>query len=376
MQRIYRTIPLGLISILAGCGSSSTSSSTSTTTAIPVPAAVQSALSGYKISVFAQNPTGSTNPDDIVQNGNHVFIGYQDSVNPDGTAKGTAPTSGQVIEYDLSGNIVHTFTAPGHIDGLLAYDSNTLWVSADEDGNPQITVINLGNNTQLTYTPDVSPLPHGGGIDDMKMVNGQVYISASAPTPTPPKASSSTVTYSTDANGSTALNGINSGPALYTVTLNSDGKTFHYVTALMSGSTATQLPGNTSVTLNMTDADSSAIDPAGDFVIDSQGDSEVVFIHNPGSTQTVSVLPVSLYSNPWPIDDMRWVPSIGNSPFMLVSDTKAGIVYRIDASAGFAAGYVYAAGQGSILQMDPTSGDLTPIFVGLNAPHGLNFITQ
>ncbi len=376
MQYLYRALPFGLVTILAGCGSSS--SSTTATTAIPVPSSVQSALSGYKISVFAQNPAGSTHPDDIVQNGSHVFIGYQDSVNPDGTTIGTAPASGQVIEYDLSGNILQTFTAPGHIDGLLAYDSNTLWVSADEDGNPKITVINLATNTQLTYTPDTgsAPLPHGGGIDDMKLVNGQVYVSASAPTPTPPKASSSTVTYSTDANGSTALNGINSGPALYTITLNSDGKTFHYVTALMSGTMATQLPGNTSVTLNMTDADSSAIDAAGDLVIDSQGDSELVFIHNPGSTQTVSVLPVSLYTNAWPIDDVRWVPSTGNAPFMLVSDTKAGIVYRVDASAGFTAGSVYAAGQGSVLQLDPTSGNLTPVFVGFNAPHGLNFITQ
>ena len=376
MQYLYRALPFGLVTILAGCGSSS--SSTTATTSIPVPSSVQSALSGYKISVFAQNPAGSTHPDDIVQNGSHVFIGYQDSVNPDGTAIGTAPASGQVIEYDLSGNILQTFTAPGHIDGLLAYDSNTLWVSADEDGNPKITVINLATNTQLTYTPDTgsAPLPHGGGIDDMKLVNGQVYVSASAPTPTPPKASSSTVTYSTDANGSTALNGINSGPALYTITLNSDGKTFHYVTALMSGTMATQLPGNTSVTLNMTDADSSAIDAAGDLVIDSQGDSELVFIHNPGSTQTVSVLPVSLYTNAWPIDDVRWVPSTGNAPFMLVSDTKAGIVYRVDASAGFTAGSVYAAGQGSVLQLDPTSGNLTPVFVGFNAPHGLNFITQ
>ncbi|NNM52043.1 MAG: hypothetical protein HKM02_07430, partial [Pseudomonadales bacterium] len=351
--------------------------STTPTTSIPVPAAVQSALSGYKISVFAQNPTGSTHPDDIVQNGNHVFIGYQDSVNPDGSAIGTAPASGQVIEYDLLGNIVQTFTAPGHIDGLMAYDSNTLWVSADEDGNPQITVIKLSNNSQLTYTPDTgsTPLPHGGGMDDMKLINGQVYVSASAPQTTP-KPASSTVTYSTDASGATAQYGVNSGPALYTVTLNSDGKTFHYVTALMSGITATQLPANTNVTLNMTDADSSAIDAAGDLVVDSQQDSELVFVHNPGSTQTVSVLPITLYTNPWPIDDVRWVPSTGNAPFMLVSDTHGGLVYRIDASAGFAAGNVYTSGQGSILQLDPTTGDLTPIFVGLNAPHGLNFITQ
>ncbi len=340
-----------------------------------VPASVQAAMSGYKISVFAQNPAGSTHPDDIIQIGQNVFIGYQDSVNPDGTPMGSAPASGQVVEYDLHGKIVQSFTAPGHIDGLLAYNATTLWVSADEDGNPKLTVINLASNTQATYTPDTgaAPLPHGGGLDDMKLVNNQVYVSASSPTTTMTP-SPNLAPYSTDSSGATAQYGVNTGPALYTMSLNSDGKTFHLTPALMSSTPTTLLLGNIAVTLNMTDADSSAIDPAGDLVVDSQQDSELVFIHNPGSSQTVGVLPVVLYGNPWPLDDVRWAPT--KSSFMLVSDTPAGIVYRVDASRGFTPGAAYAAGQGSILQLDPTTGNLTPIYVGLNAPHGMNFITR
>jgi hypothetical protein len=381
MTMIQRFVPLVLISALSACGGGGGSSAPTASTSAPaasqvaVSASVQAAMPGYKISVFAQNPAGSSKPDDITQIGPNVFIGYQDSVNPDGTPIGSAPASGQVVEYDLNGNIVHTFTAPGHIDGLLGFNATTLWVSADEDGNPQLTVINLSNNTQAAYTPDTgaAPLPHGGGLDDMKLVNGQVVVSASAPTTTMTP-NPSLAPYSTDSSGATAQYGVNTGPALYSMSLNSDGKTFHLTTALMSSTPATLLPGKTVVTLNMTDADSSAIDPAGDLVVDSQQDSELVFIHNPGASQTVSVLPVTLYGNPWPLDDTRWVPT--GSSFMLVSDTHAGVVYRVDATSGFTPGTAYSSGQGSILQLDPTTGNLTPIYVGLNAPHGLNFITQ
>jgi hypothetical protein len=376
-HRITAALPLALIAALSACGGGGSSSPTATTSSSSpsVSASVQAAMPGYKISVFAQNPAGSTHPDDITQIGQNVFIGYQDSVNPTGTPIGSAPAQGQVVEYDLNGNILHTFTAPGHLDGLLAYNATTLWVSADEDGNPKLTVINLGNDTQATYTPDTgaAPLPHGGGLDDMKLVNSLVYVSASAPT-TMMTPSPSMAPYSTDGSGATAQYGVNTGPALYTMSLNTDGKTFHLTTALMSSTPATLLPGNTPVTLNMTDADSSAIDPAGDLVVDSQQDSELVFIHNPGTGQAVSVLPVTLYGNPWPVDDTRWVPT--GSSFMLVSDTHAGVVYRVDAANGFTPGTAYSAGQGSILQLDPATGDLTPIYVGLNAPHGLNFITQ
>lgn len=370
MTKIERLLPLALVAALSGCGGGGSSAPPQAA----VPASVQSAMPGYAISVFAQAPAGSTHPDDITQIGQNVFIGYQDSVNPDGTPIGTAPASGQVVEYDLNGNVVHTFTAPGHIDGLLAYNATTLWVSADEDGNPQLTVIDLGNDAQATYTPDTgtAPLPHGGGLDDMKLLNGQVYVSASAPTTTM-MPSPNLAPYSTDSSGATAQYGVNTGPALYTISLNGDGKTFHLATALMSSTPAALLPGNTAVTLNMTDADSSALDPAGDLVLDSQQDSELVFIHSPGAGQSVSVLQVTLYGNPWPVDDVRWAPT--GSAFMLVSDTHAGLVYRVDATGGFTPGTAYAAGQGSILRLDPATGDLTPIYVGLNAPHGLNFIT-
>ncbi|MBV8062151.1 MAG: hypothetical protein JOY51_01070, partial [Nevskia sp.] len=106
-----------------------------------------------------------------------------------------------------------------------------------------------------------------------------------------------------------------------------------------------------------------------------QGDSELVFISGIGtSSQAVSVLPVNLYGNPWPLDDTRWSPASGNS-FMLLSDNPAQVIYRIDALSGaFPASTPFSAGQGTLLQLDTKTGNLTPVFVGMKNPHGLIFV--
>ncbi len=369
-------ICIALAIVLVGCSGNSSKSSSSTTTTIPVPAGVEGTQgSAYTISVFAKAP-GALVPDDMVQMGTSVFVIYQDTnINPDGTIKtGVTSAQAQVIEYDQKGNVLQTFNVPGHPDGMVGYNSTTVWVSSNEDANPVITAINTTSNTLQSYTSDVAQLPHGGGLDDMKVVNGVVYASASNPTttanPTPNLAP-----YSTDSSGATAEYGVNLGPVLYTVSLNSDGKTFHSTPVLMSSTPATSIIGNTPVTLNMTDTDSSMIDSSGNLVVASQQDSEMVIIKNVGTaTQSVSVLNVTLYGNPWPLDDTRWSPASGSS-FMLVSDTPAQLIYRIDAANSFTPNTAYSSGQGTVLQTDTTTGALTPIYIGMNNPHGLIFVT-
>ena len=373
MKPIAIAILAALDIFLASCSSGSSSSSSGA----PAPASVEGTQgSSYSISVFAK-ASGALIPDDMVQMGSSVFVIYQDTnINPDGTLKtGVTTAQSQVLEYDLNGNVLQTFNVPGHPDGLAAFNASTVWVSSNEDANPVITAIDTTSNTLQSYTSDVAPLPNGGGLDDMKVVNGVVYATASNPTTTA-SPSPNLAPYSTDSSGATAEYGVNTGPVLYTVSLNSDGKTFHPTPALMSSTSATLLPGNTAVTLNMTDSDSSMIDPAGDLVLDSQQDSELVFISNIGTaTQSVSVLPMTLYGNPWPLDDTRWSPASGNS-FMLVADAPAKLIYRIDAAKGFAPSTAYSAGQGTVLQSDTSTGLMTPIYVGMNNPHGLIFVTE
>ena len=358
--------------VLAGCSSGSSSSAA----AAPVPSSVSGTQgSSYSISVFAKAP-GTLLPDDMVQLGNTLFVICQDpNVNPDGTlAAGVTSAQAELLEYDLNGNVLQTLNLPGHPDGMTAYNASTIWVSSNEDANPVITVINTSSNTLISYTSDVAPLPNGGGLDDLKLINGVVYASASNPTTTA-SPSPNLAPYSTDSSGATAEYGVNTGPVLYSVSLNSDGKTFHPAAVLMSSTPATLLPGNTPVTLNMTDTDSSMIDPSGDLVIASQQDSELVFVTNLGTAQqSVSVLPMTLYGNPWPLDDTRWSPASGSS-FMLVTDTPAQLIYRINAQNGFAASTAYSSGQGTVLASNTSTGVMTPIYIGMNNPHGLIFVT-
>lgn len=376
MKFISSMMAIGLSAALAGCGGGSDTSSSglpppNTTTAVP--ATVQATQSGYSITVFATAP-GSLRPDDLLQLGSSIFAVYQDNnINPDGTlAAGVTSAQAVVVQYDLSGNVQHTYNVPGHPDGIMAYDSNTVWVSSNEDANAELTVINVGAGTLRTYTDDVAPnqLAHGGGLDDMKLVNGVVYASASNPTTSGPVTGT---TYSTDASGATAQYGVSTSPAVYSLTLNANGTTFHATPTFSSGVTANMGGGTT--TLNMTDPDSMAIDPNGNLVVDSQQDSELVTVSNIGkANQSISVVPLTLYGNPWPVDDTRWSLPSGAS-FMLVSDNKAQLIYRIDAKSGFPASTAYSAGQGTVVQTDTKSGFLTPIFVGMNTPHGLIFVT-
>ncbi len=372
MKRKSLLAVASLASTLCACGGATDNVGGPVTN---IPSSVQLTAGSYTLSVFAQ-AQGVLRPDDIVQLGSTVFIVYQDNNNlPDGTlAPGAASAQSEVIEFDLNGNILQTFDVPGHPDGLVAYNADTVWVSSNEDANPIVSVIDTKTNALKSLTLDVAALPNGGGLDDMKLINGVVYASASNPTttftPTP-----NLGPYSTDSSGATFAYGVNIGPALYAITLNGDGATFHATPALMSSTPANLLPGNTPVTLNMTDPDSSAIDPHGDLVIDSQQDSELVFVKGVGTAgQTVSVLPLTLYGNPWPVDDVRWSPSSGNS-FMLLSDNQQLLVYRIDAAGGFAANQAYSAGQGTLLETNATTGVMVPIYVGMKTPHGLVFVS-
>jgi len=323
---------------------------------------------GYQLTVFASAPSSTQSPDSIEQMGTNVFVAYNNKGEvKDGSVPGVVD---DVVEYDLSGNVVKTFKVPGHVDGLLARpDKNAMWAMANEDGNPELTIIDLANGTNSTYQATVNPTAHGGGYDDMQLMNGVVYVSASNPT-TPGLA-----------------------PTIVALTLNGNGITFDVTPVLAGNAQATDITPSvggspnptfgTKVTLSLTDPDSEAIDSSGDLMLDSQADGKLVFIKSPGPSQSVSVLSLTLYNDKdgptMPVDDTRWVPSAGPSGtvFMLFAD-GAGTVYRLDYP--FTAGTAYSNGQGLVMQLDTASGHLTPVVAGVGSntlqdPHGMAFIT-
>lgn len=456
-------VSMAVMTSLTGCLSNSSSGTTNATlpatssptsptspATTPVPSGITNPSGAFTISVFAINPSGSSKPDDIVpvqtaanSPNSAVFIGYQDrsEVDPMGNIPTGAPSGsvaqGQVVEYDLNGNVLQTINVPGHIDGMVqntVTDYHTLWVTSNEDANPKLSVINFSTNpaTVTTYTADAAsvsavtvpdpdnasvtsnvPLQHGGGLDDLKLIGNTVYVSASAPATTmAPSTPSSTLPYSTSwANGASCgtgtcgngtVYGINqpvtgtantTGSIQYQISLNSGTSNTYHVTPVVTtnGSSTpttmlsngiTALTSNNGAILNATDADSTALDPTGDLWIDSQQDGELIHVSsiNPvNTTQTTSVLPLTYDGTSWSIDDFRWVPTAPTgstgSTFMLVTDTASGYVYRVNASGGFTPGQVFAAGGSMIASLSMTTGVLTPIFINFQATHGLNFIT-
>lgn len=328
---------------------------------------------GYKLQVFIKAPMATMKPDSIVQSGTTIFIGYQNAGDvKDGSVPGLM---NEVLQYDLTVSppkVLNTFTVPGHVDGLLARsDTNELWVMANEDGNPELTIINLKTAAQKSYQATVNPPLHGGGFDDMQLINGVVYVSASNPSNpgTPP-------------------------PTVVSLTLNANGTTFDVAPVLAGNAMALDITPsvggspnptfNTMIPLALTDPDSEATDPSGQLVLDSQADGKIVFIKNPGPAQSVSVLTLTLFNDKdgpvTPVDDTRFVPAAGPTGqlFLLFTDAS-NTTYLV--SGPFAAGDAYSAAQGQVLKLDTKSGHLTPVVVSignaaaLQDPHGMLFVT-
>jgi hypothetical protein len=306
------------------------------------------ALPGFQVCLFASATTSMNHPDDIQVVGGNVWIGWQNQSAKDGSTT----KASTIAEYTTGGKLLKTWNVIGHADGLhMNPATGTMWVTANEDAKPRLYLINPASSTATTITV---PAPsQGGGLDDLRFVNGAAYVSASNPT----------------------LNsaGLNTAPAILKVTLS--GSTAQVASAFKANAKVSTLnPPVMPVTLNLTDPDSQTIDPQGDLVLNSQADQELIFIHAIGtSSQTAHVLSVGAQ-----VDDTVWPTSTNGC--MLVADNASG-VYSICSSIWVpGTPIVDAANDGTTISFVGTlslgSGQITPIIVGMNNPHGMGFIPK
>ncbi len=356
---------------LSGCGSNTNTQPLSTGVPQPDQTVVPNTrtATGYGLSYFVKAPTTTMHPDSIVMLNSIIFIGYQ---NTGDVKDGSNPAlTNTIISYDVNGNQKTSYTVPGHNDGLLARaDTHELWAMSNEDGNPELTIINLGSGAQTSYTPTV-PTSWGGGLDDMRLISGVVYASASNPS-----------------SPGTAP------PTVVSLTLNANGTTFDWAPVLAGNAMALDITPsiggspnptyNTMIPLVLTDPDSEETTPTGGLLLDSQADGRLTFISNIGPNQTVSTLLLTLFNDKdgpvTPVDDTRYVPSAGSlgTTIMLFTDASQ-YTYRID-SQFFTPGDAYSCAQGQVVKTDLKTGHLTPIATGvgnsgaLADPHGMLFI--
>jgi hypothetical protein len=314
---------------------------------VPAVAQTPQAIAPYQLSVFANAPAGLSAPDSVAILGTHIFVGYGDNHAPDGSDG----LSSQVVEYDMEGNALQTYTVLGHNDGLKTNPwTQQLWALQNEDQNPNLVIINPDTHEQKMYT--FGPTPHGGGYDDLVFRDCKVYISASNPANNP-----------------------NTGPAIVSAHLN--GYKVEVESALAGEAEAIDIPTGATVKLNLQDPDSLSFDTLGNLVLDSQGDQELIIVSNPGANQRVLRLPLT-YQSPSGIasvevDDTKFAKS--TEGFILFADKGLNQVFKLSKDA-FAPGVAYTAADGASMvgTLDLSTGFISPIVTGLSAPGGLLFV--
>jgi hypothetical protein len=315
------------------------------------PAAAQTANSPYTLSVFAKSDlssTGYSQPDSIALGRTGVFIGFQNHAAKDGS-DGKSST---IVEYSLKGAIKRKFSVKGHNDGLRVVGEDFLWALQNEDGNPNLVIIDLRSGGQQVFYP---PAPHGGGYDDLRVVEDQIFMTASNPL--------------------LDTSGVNHFPALVRVRL--AGNSVVLDTVLKGDAAAIDIPTGGSITLNLTDPDSLSVDQRGNLVVNSQADAELVFVRHPlKGDQTVGRISITTAAGPTTVDDTAFVPE--GASFMLFSDVKGDTVYRLDAKFGFEPGTAYStsdtAGIVGVLNLD--NGVLAPIATGFGSTRGIEFVSE
>jgi len=309
----------------------------------------QVAAPPYTISTFATGIAGTYfQPDSIAVVNGDIFIGYGNGVAKDGS-DGKSST---IVEYKMNGDVVKTYSVLGHNDGLRVNPkTNTLWAIQNEDGNPNLVIINPSTGIQKAYT--FPPTAHGGGYDDVAFQGNDAFLSASNPLINP-----------------------NTAPAVVKVTLSSGG-TLNVSPVLNGSATAIDIPTNTTVTLNLQDPDSMAFNSFGDLVLDSQADGELIIIHHPGAVdQTVYHLAISDNGATNQLDDT--VVASATHGVILVSDRDAGaagVIYAISKNI-FSPGAAYSATLTTVGSLDFDTGVVTDVVTGLVSPHGMTFIAK
>jgi hypothetical protein len=314
---------------------------------------------GYTLRVWATGSSPVANPDDIATDGRHVYVGFQNTTVKDGSQ----PGSSTVVQYSLNGRRLNSYPALGHVDGLRWNPlTRQLWATANEDGNALLTVIRVQNGSESVY-----PLPSvngGGGFDDVVFTRLGAIVSASNPT----------------------LNkaGVNTHPALVIVRLHAGGSVS--MTPVLYGSAvATDRTTGRRVTLNLTDPDSLSIDRLGEVVLDSQGDSELVFLRlclvpavqhcaRGGLAGRPSRLLLQPRTGGGPmVDDTAWSTRLFHR--LLITDHNSpGTIYELRKSGGFSSGMAYTTPFTDVATLNTKTGITAAVATGFSAPKGLLFL--
>jgi hypothetical protein len=299
------------------------------------------AVPPYSVSTFATSMKPHYyQPDSIAVWNDRVFIGYGNNAKPDGTFG-----SSTLVEYAMDGSVIQTFKIKGHNDGLkVDPKTNLLWALQNEDAHPNLVILDPKNGRTKKYT--FAKPAHGGGYDDIEFRGDEVYISASNPANNP-----------------------NTKQAIVKATLK--GHSVIVTPVLLGDAMATDVTTGKPVQLNLQDPDSLRFDAAGDLVLDSQADAELIVLRHPGThDQSMFRVPLTSGGAAVQIDDTVFPKD--SQGVILVADRDGETVYSV--TAPFFGPDPYSAAPTFVGQLNLSTGVLNPAVTGLVSAHGMFFI--
>jgi hypothetical protein len=356
-KRLFGAVTAAGVLVAGGLGlpTASAAPGVADTGGVTVPA-------GFSTQTLVSGRGSTIGPDDITTLGDRLYVGFQNGVGAQGEPSPSGQTASTVVEYTLQGSEVGRWDLPGKVDGLTADPTrNTVFATVNEDANSSLYTISPaedhGQVRHYQYSPH--PLPHGGGTDSISIRNGQVYVVASAPAANPDG-----ITYS--------------GAALYKVTL--EGTTAHTTPVLQDNASATDAVTGKPVTLNLSDPDSSGFVPAsaprfgGQLLVDSQGDSQLVFLSDPGHPSKATVLNLNTQ-----VDDSAFATSSQGTLYVVDNTKNTVVAVRGDFHAGDAFTSVptdSATLPGVLGRLNLNTGQVTPFGTGFGNPKGLLFVSD
>ncbi len=301
-----------------------------------------------RITTFATGTAvNATGPDSITLSRNSVWVSYTNGADSTGLSG-----SSTIVQYNLHGEVRHTYSITGSVDGLKV-DPRTgrVWALQNQDGNSTLSVINPKMHTVS------GPIPYAvksatQGYDDVVFRGNQVFLSYTNPlAPTDP-------TVQLLQNGSNPL---------------------VVIPILTMGATGTNLAtGQTNQPTTDTDSDSLKLTPTGDLMLSSGADGQLIFVEKPGKPdQSVSFLqlldPMGLAVSG--LDDA--VFATAREGTFYVADTTNNRILKIEVDH-VRVGTLFAS-VGSLNQLtvvDIHTGVTSPFVSNLKGPHGLEFVPR
>jgi hypothetical protein len=298
--------------------------------------------------ILATAPTGSSAPDSITIGGGSIWVEYGNGANSAG-----ASGSSTIVQYSMIGQVLKTYTVKGLADGLK-YDTATgnVWMLLNNDGNSTLQFINPATQQvsgPLKYGSDYVYGPNSSrGFDDVVFDGNRVFLSETNPA--------------------------NPGDPVIVQLLNGQAPFGTLMTTgiLSFGDTGTNLvTEQKNQPLPVTDPDSLKLLPNGELLLTGEADGAYIFVKDPGTTnQTESF--VTLPKGYVPDDAI--MPTSQSGTFY-ISNQGANDIISVKVT-GLNTHDLYAdiANKNELVQIDPTTGAITPIVTSLSNPHGLEFV--